>query len=137
MGLIALDAGVVIGFLDGSDPHHERALQVLRAAIDRSSVLALPASVYAEVLVRPARRGAEAMQTVRELVERVPIRVAPLDDRTAAAAAELRANHRSLKLPDALVIASAAVLDADELVTTDRGWPPPAKLGLRAVVTIL
>lgn len=131
-----LDAGVVIGFLDGSDAHHERAHQVLRAAIDRSSVLALPASAHTEVLVGPARRGTEAMQTVRELVERVPIRVAPLDDRTAAAA-ELRANHRSLKLPDALVIASASVLDADELVTTDRGWPPPATLGLRAAVTIL
>ncbi len=38
-------------------------------------------------------------------------------------AALLRASHRSLKLPDAFVIATAIVHRADVLLTIDRGWP--------------
>ena len=75
--------------------------------------------------------------TVRHLVERVPITVEPLSPAIAEAAALLRARHRSLKLPDALVIATASVLDADDLITTDRNWPPRARLGLRATITKL
>jgi hypothetical protein len=41
-----------------------------------------------------------------------------------AAAADLRALFGpSLKLPDALVIATAHVLRADLILTTDQGWP--------------
>jgi len=53
----------------------------------------------------------------------------------AASAAALRARHRTLKLPDALVIATASELDADRLVTTDRRWPARSRLGLRATIT--
>lgn len=81
--------------------------------------------------------GDEAVATVRQLIERVPIDVAPLDEVIAATAASLRASHGAVKLPDALVIATAVVMDADRLVTTDRGWPSRHKLGLRAVVTTL
>jgi len=66
----------------------------------------------------------------RDLVDRVPIDIAPLDAEIAVAAAALRARHRSLKLPDALVIATAGHLDADHLVTTDRNWPSQSKLEL-------
>lgn len=137
MGLTVLDAGVLIGFLDGDDAHHEGAMTALREATDRHDRLVLPASALAEVLVGPSRRGSEAVATVRELIERVPIEVEALTSDVAVAAAALRARHRSLKLPDALVIATAATLDADRLVTTDRGWPPRSRLGLRAAVTKL
>ncbi len=40
-----------------------------------------------------------------------------------AHAAVLRARHRSLKLPDAVVIATAEHSSADHLITTDRKWP--------------
>ena len=53
----------------------------------------------------------------------------------AVTAAALRARHRSLKLPDALVIATAIHLDADHLVTTDRRWPSRSRLGLRGRIT--
>lgn len=47
------------------------------------------------------------------------------DAATARQAARLRADHRSVKLPDAFVIATAITHNADALLTTDRGWPEP------------
>ncbi len=45
------------------------------------------------------------------------------DVATARCAAGLRADYRSVKLPDAFVIATEIVHRADALLTTDRGWP--------------
>ena len=137
MGLIVVDAGVLIGFLDSNDAHHEAADEVLHEAIERTDRLVLPASAYADILVGPARRGATAVTTAREMTERVPIEVLPLDAAIAEAAARLRAAHKSLKLPDALVIATADVVEADQLVTTDRGWPAATALGTSAQITVL
>jgi len=49
----------------------------------------------------------------------------------------LRANHPSLLLPDALVIATAIADAADELVTTERKWPSSKALRLKLTVTEL
>lgn len=134
MGLTVLDAGVLIGFLDAGDAHHAAAGRALSAALGRHDRVCLPASALAEALVSPSRRGAQAVHVLRGLVARLPVEIATLDEPTAVAAAALRATHPSLGLPDALVIATAHVLDADVLVTTDRGWPTQGELGLRGSI---
>jgi predicted nucleic acid-binding protein len=134
MGLTVLDAGVIIGHLDEHDVHHVAARQALQDAVDRNDDLVLPASAFAQVLVGPSRSGAKAVAVVHDLVRRVPIEVAPIDADVAAAAAQLRAQHRSLKLPDALVIATAAALGAARLVTTDRRWPAAPAMGLTLAI---
>lgn len=134
MGLTVLDAGVLIGFLDGNDAHHAASHAALGEALQRNDRLVLPASALAELLVGPSQTGAAAVTVVRDVIERVPIQVEPLDAEIAVAAAALRARHRSLKLPDALVIATAGHLDADHLITTDRGWPSRGELGSRASI---
>lgn len=135
MGLTVLDAGVIIGFLDANDTHHLAAHAALDAARSRNDRLVLPASAYAEIMVGPSRSGTAAVATVRRLVERLPVAVEPLDAEIALLAAAIRARHRSLKLPDALVIATASHLDADHLITTDRKWPPRSKLKLRTTIS--
>jgi predicted nucleic acid-binding protein len=60
-----------------------------------------------------------------------------LDAEIATAAARLRARHRSLRLPDALVIATASVRRADRLVTTDRRWPTTEALGPTATIRVI
>lgn len=135
MGLTVLDAGVLIGFLDHNDAHHQKANRSLHEALDRGDRLVLPASAFAETLVGPSRSGPAAVITVRQLLARVPIEVHPLNEDIAASAATLRARHPTLKLPDALVIATASELDADILLTTDRRWPTRSKLGLRTTIT--
>jgi len=61
---------------------------------------------------------------VDRFLDGLPARVEPATRVIGAAAASLRASHGpSLRLPDALVVATAAVLEADRIITTDAGWP--------------
>lgn len=137
MGLIVLDAGVLIGFLDANDAHHGRSHIELSGALSTNEQLLLPASALTETLVGPSRRGPEAVDIVRKLIARVPIVVVPLDEAIAADAASIRATHRSLRLPDALVVATTRILQADLLVTTGRRWPSSRDLKLKAEIRVL
>ncbi len=137
MALIHLDAGVMIGFLDGEDAHHDAARNVLGDAVLAGDRLAMAASALAECLVGPARRGESAISTVRGLVERLPIAIIDLDTEIATNAARLRARHRALRLPDVLVIAAAIADNADQLVTTDHGWPTAKALKVKPALRLL
>jgi predicted nucleic acid-binding protein len=123
MGLTHLDAGVIIAFLDGADAHHDAARSALSTSLDGAERLSIAASALAECLVGPARRSTKAVELVRTVIDRLPVSVVHLDEEIATEAAMLRARHRSLKLPDALVIATAEHSSADRLITTDRKWP--------------
>jgi predicted nucleic acid-binding protein len=124
MALTILDAGVVIAILDGSDAHHDAATGAVAAAMDRGDDLVLPASAYAEVLVAPHRRGPEAVATVDAFLDALPAAIEPATRAIAARAAELRAQHgTTLRLPDALVIATGLALGAERVITTDGRWP--------------
>jgi predicted nucleic acid-binding protein len=135
VGLIHLDAGVVIGLLDADDPHHEAATTAIARAQRAGDRISIAASALAESLVAPSRRGHDAVRVVDELVSRLPIAIVNLDAEIARATAALRAHHRELRLPDALVIATAVSSSADELITTDRGWPSSRVLQLDLVIT--
>jgi predicted nucleic acid-binding protein len=121
VAIVVLDASVVIAFLDAADTHHAAAVAALAQV--RSRELVLPASAYAEMLVGPARRGRQAMVAAREFVADLALRVEPLSVDIAERAAVLRATHRSLRLPDAFVLATADALDALSVLTADRTWP--------------
>ncbi len=124
MGLTVLDAGVLIAALDATDAHHAASVAALRAARQAGDGIVLPASAYAEALVGPSRRGAEAVATVDDFVDALPAAVEPVSREVAREAAGLRARHgRSLRLPDALVLATAVVVGADLVLTTDAEWP--------------
>ena len=124
MGLTVLDAGVVIAVLDRRDAHHAAAVNAFGDARDRGDELVLPASAYAECLVSPSRRGAEAVMVVDRFLDALPVRVEPVSRAVAGSAAQLRSRHAAaLRLPDALVVATAIVLGAGRVITTDGGWP--------------
>ena len=137
MGLIHLDAGVIIGFLDDLDAHHQTSHEALADALRHGDHLALASSALAESLVGPARRGESAVQAVRTFLDRLPISIIPLDIEIATTAARLRAAHRALRLPDALVIATAIEQEADHLITTDRKWPTAKALKYKGTITRL
>lgn len=124
MALSVIDAGVIIGVLDGNDAHHESAKRAVRSAVERGDALAVPASAYAECLVGPARRGRDAMRVVDAFLADLAVDVEPITRQVGARAAQLRARHGArLRLPDALVLATAMHLGAERVLTTDAGWP--------------
>ena len=116
MGALVLDASVLIGLLDSADAHHARAVEdVERADRDRRQLLA-PASAYTEALVAFARAG--RVREARKAIAAMGITIAPLTATMAERAAVLRASHRHLRLPDAIVLACADEL-ASELLSYD------------------
>jgi len=86
--------------------------------------LVIPLSVYAEILVAPYRRGADAVAEVEAFLADFAVRTEAMTPATARAAAQLRGKLRSLRLPDASVLATAAELEADRLLTGDGSWVP-------------
>ena len=138
MGLTVIDTGVLIGFFDESDAHHLGASKELANARQRGDQIAVPASALAESLVAPARDGEPLITAVCEFIERLPLLIVELDSDVALVAARLRARHgQKLKLPDALVVATALRHGADVLVTTDRGWPTKRSLGFDGLLIVL
>ena len=137
MGLIHLDAGVLIGFLDASDAHHHTSRAALTDAVGHGHHLAFAASALAESLIGPARQGVSAVDAVRNLIDRIPIEIISLDIEIATTAAKIRAVHRALRLPDALIIATAIEDAADHLITTDRKWPTAKALTFKGTITQL
>ena len=137
MGITVIDAGVLIGFLDESDAHHDASTREFESARRRGEIV-IPASALTESMVAPARRGDSALEAVREFVERLPLGIAQLDAEVAIIAAQIRARFgQRLKLPDALVVATAINFEADVLVTSDRGWPSGATLGFEGVIVTI
>lgn len=116
MAPVALDADVLIAFLDPGDAQHEQAVTELRARMAAGKQLLLSASVYTEVIVRPLERGTD--DKVDEFIAAAKITVVPVDRSLARRAAQLRARHRSLRLGDALSLATALHHEA-ELATFD------------------
>lgn len=124
MALTVLDASIVIAVLDSGDPHHAAARASVATHLGARDRLVVPASAYADVLVGPFRRGPEAVAIVDAFLAALPCSVEPVSREIAVEAARLRADHgASLRLPDALVVATAHVLEAGALVTADARWP--------------
>lgn len=118
MAVVVIDASVVIAHLEPGDALHERAQRALddHAGDD----LVLPASAYAEALVRPVAAG--RLADARAAIDALELRVAPIERSIAERAAALSAGAIDVRLPDALVIATADALDAARLLTGDARW---------------
>lgn len=117
MARVALDADIVIAFLDPGDDQHAVAVAQLRPRLAAGDELLVGATVYAETIVPPLQRGTDT--TVDEFLDSAGIAVVPIDRAIARRAAALRAEHRSLRLPDAMLLATAIATDS-ALLTLDK-----------------
>ena len=117
MARVALDADIVIAFLDPGDDQHATAVAELRPRLAAGDELLAAATVYAESIVRPLQLGTDA--TVDDFFDAVGISIVPIDRAVARRAAVLRAEHQSLRLPDAMSLATAIVTDS-ALLTLDK-----------------
>jgi len=118
MGALILDASVLMGLLDSADAHHESAVSDVERADQAGRPLFAPASAYAEALVAFAR--ADRTDEARDAIAGMGITIAPLTATMAERAAAVRAKHRELRLPHAIVLACAEELEADLLSYDER-----------------
>lgn len=119
MGIALLDSSTVVGFLDADDALHHSSDRSLRAAAEHHDFAASVVTV-AELLTG-AKLGHHDEATVRSFFETVIVHRLVLDQPAAERTAALRAANRSLKLPDALILATGD-LRADVIITADRSW---------------
>jgi predicted nucleic acid-binding protein len=111
--MIVLDANVLIGFLDTTDPHHAAATDLLeRRFVDgfASSVLTV-----AEALVHPTRVGRQDAAMAALL--KVGVRVIPLKASDAIELARVRNSYR-LRMPHVVAL-HTAITTGSELATFD------------------
>jgi predicted nucleic acid-binding protein len=118
VGALILDASVLMGLLDSADAHHESAVSDVERADQAGVPLVAPASAYAEALLAFAR--ADRTDEAHEAIAGMGITIAPLTATMAERAAAIRAQHKDLRLPHAIVLACAEELEADLLSYDER-----------------
>jgi predicted nucleic acid-binding protein len=131
---IVLDSGVVVGFLDRGDALHGAADVAIRELVRGQRLLASVVT-YAEVLTG-ARLGHHDEDEVAGFFAGLLSAVLPVDVAVADKAADLRSRFKSLRMPDALILATAETdPDVDLIVTGDRQLTRVS--GLRVDVRLL
>lgn len=114
-----LDASVLIALLDEKDVGRP----VARTAVDeakRDHDLLIPVTAFSESVVAPYRRSQRDGQRAEAALAALG-RLVDVSREIASRAAQLRAT-RQIKLPDALILATAMHVAADQILTLDRRW---------------
>ena len=118
-----LDTSACIYLLDGdhSDPRHSFMADLLRRAHDDAERVVISPVTYAELLVLPIRtQNIEAEARVTLFATRA-VEVLEIGADTASRAASIRATT-GLRMPDALIVASAQQHDVNRIVGNDEVW---------------
>lgn len=113
---VVLDSDAVVGFLDRSDALHRAADRAIRDLVGSHQLL-VSTVTYAEVLTG-ARLGRHDGDQVGGFFFELTAGILSVDVEIAEKAAELRARLKSLRMPDALILATADIAPEVELVLT-------------------
>lgn len=103
---VVLDAGVLIGALDGSDPHHSRSRRLFGVWHEQDATRLISVVNLSEVLVAPAADD-QRLRAAREAIGALGVAVHQPSEAVALQAARLRARH-PISLPDAYCLATAS-----------------------------
>jgi predicted nucleic acid-binding protein len=131
---VVLDSDAVVGFLDRDDGLHDAADAAIRDLVGEHRLL-VSAVTYAEVLTG-ARLGHHDEAAVGGFFTELISAILAVDVAVVDRAADLRSRFRSLRMPDALILASADTEASVEFIVT--GDQQMAKVsGLSCTVRLL
>lgn len=102
---VLLDADVVIGALDGSDPHHRRARALFSKWHGDQDACAVSVVNLTEVLIAPSA-DVSKLAVAREAIAALRVTVHQPNEAIGVEAARLRRRH-PISLPDAYCLATA------------------------------
>jgi predicted nucleic acid-binding protein len=102
---LLLDADVLIGALDGNDPHHGRARTLFTRWHDGQDAYAISVVNLTEVLIAPSADVSE-LAAAREAIAALGVTVHQPSEAIGVEAARLRQRH-PISLPDAYCLATA------------------------------
>jgi predicted nucleic acid-binding protein len=107
---VVLDADVVIGALDGNDPHHTRARTLFRSWQKQETARLISVVNLTEVLVAPAAER-NRLRAAREAIAALGVSIHQPGEAVGVEAARLRSAH-PISLPDAYCLATARYVAA-------------------------
>jgi predicted nucleic acid-binding protein len=102
---LVLDADVLIGALDGSDPHHAQARALFTGWQEQDAPRLISVVNLSEVLVAPAATS-RWLRAAREAIAALGVAVHQPGESIGVEAARLRCRH-PISLPDAYCLATA------------------------------
>jgi predicted nucleic acid-binding protein len=130
---VVLDSAAIIAFLDRGDALHAAADRAIRRLMPEARLLASVVT-FAEILTG-AHLSHHDEAVVRGFFDELVSEILPVEVATAERAAELRAGHKSLRMPDALILAAADChAEVDTLLTGDAGMKVVRRVGCRVTV---
>lgn len=115
-----LDSNIISSLADPRDTMHEAALAAYRRHESAGSGFGISTVTWSEALVHVHRLGTEPVRLLTELVTQITDAIYSVDTAIAESAARLRVNHMSLRLPDALILATAHEQEDGFLLTADK-----------------
>jgi len=112
---VALDSNAIIGFLDCGDVFHDAADARIRELLAQRVALRASVITYSELLTG-GKLGHHDEAVVRGFFDDLLGPLMPIGRDVAERAAELRGERRSLRMPDALILAGADLDPEVELI---------------------
>jgi predicted nucleic acid-binding protein len=106
---VVLDADILIGALDGNDPHHAPARTLFRTWERQDATRLVSVVNLTEVLVAPAT-DRQRLLAAREAIASLGVSIHQPTEAVGVAAARLRGAH-PISLPDASCLATARSAD--------------------------
>lgn len=128
---MVLDADVVIGALDGSDPHHAQARRLFAGWERRDDSRLISAVNLTEVLVEPAA-DRQRLLAAREAIAALGVTIHQPSEAIGVESARLRGAH-PISLPDAYCLATARRTDAAVASFDEKVLRAAEREGLTAV----
>jgi predicted nucleic acid-binding protein len=101
---VVLDADVLVGALDGSDPHHAEARVLFTGWEDRDDARLISVVNLSEVLVAPAA-DTQRLRAAREAIAALGVAIHRPGEAVGVEAARLRSSY-PISLPDAYCLAT-------------------------------
>ena len=132
---VYLDANVFVAAFEHVGAHSDHAWWIIRA-IESGDIAAGTSEItLAEVLVKPFEVGATDLADgyERMMVSGSNFEVLPVRRDILVGAASLRARRTSIRLPDAVHIATAQALSCGFFISDDRRLPMPDGMRMLAV----
>ncbi len=122
-GAVGVDAQILIYSIEGHDVYASLLLPLWLAAKTKQVEIVASELVRLEVTVRPRRQGNRVLlRMYDELLDGTRLRLLPVTRAVLEGAAQMRADVPSLRTPDAIHAATAALHQCAMFVTNDAGF---------------
>ncbi len=115
----AVDTNFLIYFFDSHSPLHKKSVNMLHSAAAGKLKISGSELLFAEMLAYPALND-RAASGIRNKLGLLPLSYHPVSLDILTRAGALRRHHSSLRLPDAIHLATAIAAKADCFVTNDQ-----------------